>query len=319
MFQFAPEPTALVRVRDEKVLEVNRRYAQTLGYEPEELIGRSTMPGDLGLWLEAGDRDRWVDLLARQGGFEGYEAPMRRKDGSTATVLMSGALVEVERERCVITAVHDISSRKAREEELNRIAYRDALTGLPNRLLLGDRLRHAIAQNRRDGKRIAVCYLDLDGFKQFNDTLGHHAGDQVLVQVADRLQAAVREADTVARLGGDEFVLLLCGLASDDECLVALERLLPALSAPYRVLNRQQDGISASIGVTIFPTDGSDPDALMRQADRAMYAAKQAGKGRYRFFDRRLDPRTHLEEVGRMPAAVTQAPCETRARPDTTG
>jgi diguanylate cyclase (GGDEF)-like protein len=197
----------------------------------------------------------------------------------------------------VIVNFHDITEQKLHAERMERIAQHDPLTGLPNRLLLGDRLRLAIAQSRRENTRIAVCYLDLDGFKQVNDRHGHQAGDQVLVEVATRLTTTVRAGDTVARLGGDEFVILLSGLADDEECRQALNRLLAACAAPYEVAGSEQSGISASIGVTVFPSDSVDPDTLIRHADHAMYVAKQAGKSRYQMFDTRLEQRIEARQA----------------------
>jgi diguanylate cyclase (GGDEF)-like protein/PAS domain S-box-containing protein len=282
---------ALTRLDDGVILEVSRSYADWFGYRPEELVGRATLPGDLGLWLDAEQRHCWKEAVERDGETLNFETPLRRKDGSIVTVLISGRVVDLGTDRCVIVAIHDITEQKQHAQHLEEIAHHDSLTGLPNRLLLGDRLRQAIAQNLRAGTRIAVCYLDLDGFKEVNDRLGHEAGDQVLVEVANRLVACVRGGDTVARLGGDEFVVLLSGLAEDEECRMALERLLQTLSMRYLVAGGSEARVSASIGVTMFPTDQADADTLVRHADHSMYAAKQAGKNRYQMFDIRLEQR----------------------------
>jgi diguanylate cyclase (GGDEF)-like protein/PAS domain S-box-containing protein len=291
MFRLTPEPMALVRVSDGLVLEVNRSCAVSFGYEPDEMRGRSTLPHDLALWAEPRDREICLALLQKQGELIEHAVTLRRRDGSTGAFSMSGRHVELHGERCVVCTLRDVSERKQREDELSRIAYYDALTRLPNRVLLQDRLRQAIAQSRRSGAHLAVCYLDLDGFKEANDRFGHPAGDQILVEVACRLQAAVRGGDTVARLGGDEFVLVLCGLNSDQECLKALERVLRTIAIPYRVNDRQQALVSASIGVTVYPNDSSDADTLVRHADLAMYAAKLAGRNRFHFFDQPLKER----------------------------
>ncbi|MBI4985627.1 MAG: diguanylate cyclase [Rhodocyclales bacterium] len=170
------------------------------------------------------------------------------------------------------------------EERLERIAHYDALTGIPNRSLLPDRMLQAIAQTGRSAGLLAVCYLDLDGFKAVNDSLGHEAGDRLLVETAFRLRYCVRAGDTVARLGGDEFVLLLLGLAQTEECEAALQRILEALNRPVEVAAGHSTHISASIGVTLYPKDNTDADTLLRHADHAMYQAKQKGKNRYEFF-----------------------------------
>ncbi len=203
--------------------------------------------------------------------------------------------------------VHDITSRKRAESKLEHLAHYDVLTGLPNRLLKTDRLRQAIAVSRRKGTQLAVCYLDLDGFKPVNDHHGHDVGDQLLMEIAQRLQATVREGDTVSRIGGDEFVLLLTELAGIDECQAILQRVLSNVSQPILV-----DGVtlevSASIGLTLFPDDDNDPDLLLRHADQAMYVAKNLGKNRYHQFnpDEDRQVRAHLEEYQRLHQAFEQ-------------
>jgi diguanylate cyclase (GGDEF)-like protein/PAS domain S-box-containing protein len=291
IFSMTPDPMALTRLADGVVIEVSRSFKEYFSKSPGEVAGRSTLPGDLNIWSDAEHRRLWKERIEQDGEVLDFETSMRRKDGSLATVLISGKAMDIEGERCVISGIHDITERKQHAEHLAQIAHHDPLTGLANRLLLGDRLDQAIAQNRRAGTRIAVCYLDLDGFKEVNDRFGHPAGDQVLVEVANRLVACVRGGDTVARLGGDEFIVLLSGLADDEECRMALDRLLQAVSAPHATGGSEHPGVSASIGVTVFPTDHVDPDTLVRHADHAMYAAKQAGKNRYRMFDTRLDQR----------------------------
>jgi two-component system, cell cycle response regulator len=164
---------------------------------------------------------------------------------------------------------------------LASLALHDALTGLPNRRLLMDRLSLAIAHARRNKRTMAVMYLDLDGFKQINDTLGHAAGDTLLGMVADRLVAAVRQVDTVARLGGDEFVIALWGLSYGDDVGKLVSKVIQAVSQPYSI---QGGGVSltASAGVSIYPTHGEDVETLMKSADLALYEAKRAGKNDYR-------------------------------------
>ena len=169
-----------------------------------------------------------------------------------------------------VAVFSDISRLKAHADELDRIAHFDPLTGVPNRRLLDDRLKHAIARAERSGQTLAVCMLDLDGFKPINDQFGHEAGDHLLVQIVSRLQSMLRKVDTVARLGGDEFVLLLGDLESD----AVFERILNEVRKPVR-LRGEDVSVSASVGVTLFPEDCSDADTLLRHADQAMYAEKQ--------------------------------------------
>jgi diguanylate cyclase (GGDEF)-like protein len=180
--------------------------------------------------------------------------------------------------------VRNMLSIKQHKKELKRIAHYDALTGIPNRVLLADRMKQAIGHTKRAGKMLGVCYLDLDGFKPVNDTLGHQTGDQVLIEIAQRMSSILREGDTVARLGGDEFVVLLPNLNHEEECIVALKRLLEVIALPICIQD-QSFLVTASIGVSIFPNDDNDPDVLLGHADQAMYLAKQSGKNRYHFYN----------------------------------
>ncbi|HEY6898924.1 MAG TPA: EAL domain-containing protein, partial [Rhodocyclaceae bacterium] len=175
-------------------------------------------------------------------------------------------------------------------DELRFLANHDVLTGLPNRMLLADRMTQAIARSRREQKLVAVCFLDLDKFKPINDQYGHESGDKLLIEVGQRIGGALRAGDTVARLGGDEFILLLNELDSVLEIEQTLSRLQMALTVPYLIEDREIE-FSASIGVSIYPYDDSDPDTLLRHADHAMYVAKQLGKNRVSFFDAQQEQR----------------------------
>ena len=184
----------------------------------------------------------------------------------------------------VVTCAFDVTGLKEQARQLQELAHFDALTRLPNRTLLADRIEQAMARSQRNGDLVAVCLLDLDGFKQINDQHGHQVGDLLLVEAARRLRENLRGADTAARLGGDEFALLLGDLHSDSQCQEGVQRILRAIALPYTIGGIEMR-VSASIGVTLYPNDGADADHLMRHADAAMYQAKQNGKNCYRFFD----------------------------------
>ena len=232
------------------------------------------------------------------------ELAVIRKDGTEFAVELSLSAVKRREEWIAISIIRDISERKRHEAELEQIAYYDVLTGLPNRRLLADRLRQAVARADRSGGVLAVCYLDLDDFKPINDRFGHAVGDRFLLAITERLQSTLRVEDTLARLGGDEFVMLFADLRSAEEVQTVLDRVLMAVNAPLLVEDMSAN-LSASVGVTLYPDDKTDADTLLRHADQAMYVAKNAGKNCYRIFDQAQDMR--LQERHNFQQGLRQA------------
>ncbi|MFN4118247.1 EAL domain-containing protein [Acidovorax sp.] len=218
-------------------------------------------PFDATWRITTGDTVRWVRNLGK--------------------IVSTNAMGQPER---MLGVSIDVTPQREQEVLLQRLALYDALTGLPNRVLLARKLQESMDVARSKGTLLGVAYLDLDGFKPVNDRLGHGAGDRLLVVVAGRLTRALRALDTVARLGGDEFVILMPGLASVADCEDRLHRLMESISAPY-TLDAERVVVTASIGYTVFPQDDADADTLLRHADQAMYAAKQAGRNRFHQFD----------------------------------
>lgn len=266
------------------ILSVNPSFTKLTGYTSQDSVGKNPKMLHSGRQPPEFYAQMW-QTLARHGYWQG-EIWNRRKNG------------EVYVETLAITAVHDeagnvshyvgifsdITAFKEQQQRLEYLAHFDALTRLPNRVLLADRLQLALNQAERNQDILAVVFLDLDHFKPVNDRLGHDVGDQMLIEVAHRLMDCVRGGDTVSRLGGDEFVLLLVGIDEIREVHGALARVLAALAEPV-VINGESLTISASIGVTFYPHDGASAEVLLRHADQAMYAAKQGGRNRYHFFD----------------------------------
>jgi diguanylate cyclase (GGDEF)-like protein len=253
-------------------------------------------------------KDELHAYLRRNTGHFVSEVRLVCKDGSSKWMLCRGTVTRRDDTGVPVLMVgtfSDITLLKQHEKQLEHIAHYDALTGIPNRVLLADRLQQALAHTKREGSTLAVCYLDLDGFKLVNDTMGHEAGDTVLIEVTQRIKDTIRGDDTVARLGGDEFAVLLLGLNAADECSVSLNRLLEAISQPIEIRSKLFE-VSASIGVAIYPGDEYDADTLLRHADQAMYTAKQSGKNRYYLYDAENDQRArvHQEFMRRLESAL---------------
>jgi len=275
-------PLGVLIVQHGIIKFANAALGTMVGYRPEDLIGKPFLP-----FLVEDDRQRAAEVHARRMRGEpvpaSFEYRVITQSGEVRHLRLATSTIDWHGPAAHSVAT-DVTEIKQAEEKLERSAHFDALTGIPNRVLLADRLRQGLVQTSRSGRLMAICYLDLDGFKPINDTWGHEAGDRLLVEMAERLQFCLRGGDTVARLGGDEFVLLLLDLERIDECENALRRVLEAITHPV-VIASQLVSVSASIGVSIYPFDSQDPDVLLRQADQAMYLAKESGRNRYRLFE----------------------------------
>jgi diguanylate cyclase (GGDEF)-like protein/PAS domain S-box-containing protein len=266
------------------IVDVNDAFTRITGFARSDAIGQS--PRILKSERQTPDfyAAMWSSLDER--GYWSGEIWNRRKNGELYAqgLTISAVRDALGRAQNYVGLFTDITSTKELQEQLQRIAHYDALTDLPNRVLLADRLQQALAQCHRKNSLVAVVYLDLDDFKMVNDSHGHGVGDALLVTVAQRMKDALREGDTLSRIGGDEFVAVLVNLEQTQSYQPAIERLLLAAAAPVIVdgLNLQ---VSVSIGVTLYPQDLGDADLLLRHADQALYVAKQSGKNRYHLFD----------------------------------
>jgi diguanylate cyclase (GGDEF)-like protein/PAS domain S-box-containing protein len=281
-----------------KVTYLNRKAEEMTGWRREEARGRSVV--DVFRLIESVDglavsdgrgvaiqvdqatkvtADSSNCILVRRDGFEcGIErkvTSIQDQDGNaTGTVV----------------AFHDASVAQAKSREMSHLAQHDALTDLPNRVLFNDRLTQAIALADRQGKQLAVMFVDLDHFKKINDSLGHDVGDKLLQSVAGRLMACVRRSDTVSRLGGDEFVVLLAQVEHAEDAAYSARKILRVLAAPHIIDNKSLD-INVSIGVSTYPSDAQDAEGLMNRADNAMYEAKEHGRNNYQFFRHEMHAR----------------------------
>ncbi len=271
------------------ILRVNQAFTEITGYTPDEVVGQNPRLLSSGRHDAAFYRELW-DAIERIGAWQG-EVWNRRKNGEefpewltiTAVKGIHGAVTHF------VATMSDISQRKAAEDEIKQLAFYDALTHLPNRRLLTDRLKQAMTTSARSGHGGALLFIDLDNFKTLNDTLGHDKGDLLLQQVADRLVRCVREGDTVSRFGGDEFVVMLEGLGDNLEDAATQtrtvgEKILTILTQPYQLAGYKHHSTS-SIGATLFQGSRDSLDELLKQADLAMYQAKDAGRNVLRFFD----------------------------------
>lgn len=279
-----------IMVTDENnlIIDVNPAFSRITGYSYNDVIGKD--PSLLSSGRQAPEfYAQMKNTLNETGSWQG-EIWNKKKSGEIYAERLSIDIVYKENGGIsqYVAVFSDISRLKIHEAELHRIAHYDPLTSIPNRRLLGDRLIQTIARSKRSNRSLAVCYLDLDGFKPVNDQYGHAAGDLLLIEITQRLLKILRGEDTLARLGGDEFVILFAEIEKPEEIDVALHRVLKSISEPIKVESNTVS-ISASIGVTIFPEDAADADTLLRHADQAMYRAKDAGKNRYHLFDPELD------------------------------
>jgi diguanylate cyclase (GGDEF)-like protein/PAS domain S-box-containing protein len=294
------ELIGIAKVRNRRIIWKNKALDRIFGYVPKELQGQltKTLYPDDTAYQALGEAA--YPILEAHGVYR-TQLKMKRKDEESIWIDISGVqLLGGNNE--TLWFLGEITEIKEYQQQIEKIAFHDALTGLPNRLLVSDRLNQALHQAERSGHWLAVCYLDLDGFKPINDTYGHPVGDKLLIEIAHRLQTCIRSNDTAGRLGGDEFVLLLTDLENVEQYLAVLERVIEAIKLPINLDESIQVSVTTSIGVTLFPQDAPDPDTLLRYADQALYSAKQNGRNCYQFFDIGLENRmaTHRETVGRI-------------------
>jgi diguanylate cyclase (GGDEF)-like protein/PAS domain S-box-containing protein len=290
------------------ITEVNDAFSYITGYSPDDVLGKNPRILQSGRQSPEFYVEMWNAILTK-GHWHG-EIWNRRKNGDIYPEMMTINAVESDAAHVqqYISVSTDITDIKTYQGQLEHIAHFDPLTNLPNRILLADRLRQAMMQCQRRNLSLSVVFLDLDGFKAVNDRHGHNVGDELLIEVSHRMKETLREGDTLARIGGDEFIAVMIDLEKLEDSEPMLERLLKSAAYPI-IINGIEMQVSASIGVAFYPQDGVTSDQLMRRADQAMYAAKQAGKNRYHHFDIAQDNavKIQLENIDNIRTALDKS------------
>jgi diguanylate cyclase (GGDEF)-like protein/PAS domain S-box-containing protein len=306
----------LITDAENRVVEINDAVARITGYTREDLFGKTPSTLASGLHEASFYEELWRTLKAT--GYWQGEIFDRTREGQVLPLLQSISEVRDNDGRLThyISVMTDISSLKETQTKLDFLAHHDALTELPNRLLFNDRLQHAIERASRDNSTAALLFIDLDRFKTVNDTLGHHVGDLLLIEASNRLKSLIRRADTLARLGGDEFVILLETAITPLAAASLADKIVAAFKQPF-VINNLSLHIGCSIGISLFPEDGHDAMTLLKNADAAMYRAKEAGRDGYFRYSAELSTAMHhkLELDGALRHAVAIGDFELHYQP----
>ena len=265
------------------IVDANEAYSLITGYSNGEVVGQNAGFLKSDKHDDAFYKNMWNELIRNKYWIG--EIWNRRKNGEIFVERLTISAISDSKGEIssYVGLLTDITVGKDYESTLERMAFYDSLTGLPNRLLFAERINQAIMVSKRLNTMLAVCYLDLDEFKPVNDGFGHNVGDMLLIEVANRMQSHVRESDTVARMGGDEFAILLINVQNIEECEIIITKILDSINQTYILPNQERVNVSASIGITLYPHDNVAPDILLRHADQAMYLAKESGKNQYIF------------------------------------
>jgi diguanylate cyclase (GGDEF)-like protein/PAS domain S-box-containing protein len=270
------------------VILANHSFYGTFMVKPEETVGQLIY--DLGnkQWDIPKLRELLKNILFERIAFDDYEVEHNFATIGRRTMLLNARQIEQgigRKERIILLAIEDITARKQSEEKIQHMAFHDSLTGLPNRELFSDRLNIALIQAKRNKMKVGVIMLDLDHFKDVNDTLGHDVGDILLKATAERLSGILRKGDTVARFGGDEFVMVIPDIKVIEGIIEVAQKIIDRFHKPF-LIDTNQFIVTTSIGIAVYPNDGIDEVNLLKNADIAMYQAKQAGRAQYIFYEK---------------------------------
>lgn len=321
-FQSSPDAMAITTMAQGKFLEINSGYTSVFGRDVDDVIGKTV--NDISVWRYPADRQKLIQPLQEFGVCQNLEADFVTKDGRIISGLVTAHLITLDGEICVLSVIRDTTAQKVAEERIHQLSFSDALTGLPNRRLLVDRLNQAIVANNRHRRHGALLFMDIDDFKSLNDSLGHDQGDQLLVKVAERLQSIVQEDDTLARLSADEFTIILEELSTDpqdaaEQAETVYEKIFSALGQPFEI-GGQSLQITCCVGITLFGKQHEEAIEPLKRAELAMYQAKSAGRNVMRFFDPQMQAivsaRTAMEQDLRK--AIHDAQIQVHYQPQTT-
>lgn len=299
-----------------EIIQINPAFSALTGYKDYEVLGKNPSILSSGLHDECYYQSMWQTL--RETGVWQGEICNRKKSGEIYVEWLT--IIEIREpysdDMLYAAIFSDITERKNAEEKIARLAYFDELTGLPNRRLFYDRLSMALASAHRYKQKLSVMFIDLDRFKEVNDSLGHSAGDELLVQVSERIKSILNEGDTLARLGGDEFVVLLSEVNGMSEVIEFADQMLMALSSPFQ-LGDMQVAATASMGAAIYPEDGHDTETLLKHADVAMYRSKEVGRNSFQLFEASMNARSfeRLSMLSRFQSALENDEFELHFQP----
>lgn len=280
VFHTSPDSVNINRLSDGLYIDVNEGFERLSGWTADEVIGKTSQ--EINIWRRPADRQRLTRALNRDGHCYNLEVEFCRKDGTVATALMSAALVRFDNVDCILSMTRDMSDIRLAQERINQLAHFDQLTGLPNRSQLQERFEFVRQLAQRSGESLALMFLDLDHFKNVNDTLGHTIGDRLLVQVSQRLSGVLSAGDTLSRMGGDEFILLLPSATEESASQMAL-KVLSVMAEPF-IIDDHELVSTLSIGIALYPHDGDDFETLSKNADIAMYRIKRSSHNNFCFF-----------------------------------
>jgi len=304
LVEAAPLALLIVRASDQQLLYVNERALEQFSLDVDTALSHTLAD----FQVDPESRARLSAAVSRDGAVRDFEVNLKDSKGQSAWLLLSAQPVRYMGVVCLLVALADIDERKRLQDDMRRMAMHDPLTGLPNRAMFMESLERSMHKARRRVARFSVLFIDLDRFKEVNDTLGHHAGDLLLQEVARRLDAAVRQSDLVARLSGDEFVVLIEEHGGPEEVMIVAQKVLSALARPL-MIDWREARVSGSVGIASFPEDGNDVPELVKNADTAMYQAKERGRNNFQFYSAELNgmSSTRIEQEKRLRGALERA------------